>query len=268
MEYTLKANGTFHAYQELWNFNLQKIEDIQQDIEMAIRQLEDRYSDFELIYNRIIKQMDLLSSIYSSYNAIEGGEYILRLRSVLQSYRSRYTREGLDFNLIQNLLIKIADARSGSFEQFPELYHAEKIIEGRKDAAASSDRITKKYKWITFERNRSWFVSPFTNSIIQKNENYPIESYEEPDFIHVGINNTVLKIKDIFSNFPERGKSPAYYLLLNDSAKNFAANMIGKQIFSDKDIMKPMLRPFENVEANTLTPGRVRLFGINHILLY
>ena len=235
---------------------------------MDIRQLEDRYSDFEMIYNRIIRQMDLLSSIYSSYNAIEGGEYILRLRSVLQSYRNRYTREGLDFNLIQNLLIKIADARSSSFEQFPELYHAEKNVTVIKDAAAGRDRLARKYKWITFERNRSWFVSPFTNSIIRKNENYPIESYEEPDFVHVGINNTVLKIKDIFSKFPERQKSPGYYLLLNDREKNFAANRIGKQIFSDKDIMTPILRPFENAEANTLTPGRVRLFGINHILLY
>lgn len=261
-------NSTVHSYRELWNFNLQKIEDIQQSIEQSIHDLENKYVDFEAIYDSIVRQIDLLSSIYSSYNAIEGGEYVMRLKSVLASYRKRYTREDLDFGLIHYLLTAILEKRDRSFEQFPHLSHGSRDMIVKEGAISADNCMIKKYKWVTFGRNRSWFIAPFTDIVIHRNRNYPVESFEEPDFIFVSIGGEVFKIKDIFTKFPVWPETPRYYLILDTMKNNFAADMIGKQIFSDTDITKSILRPFKRTFSNPLSPGRVRLFGINHLMLY
>jgi hypothetical protein len=261
-------NSTAHSYRELWNFNLQKIENIQQSIEKSINDLENKYVGFESVYESIAGQIDLLSSIYSNYNAIEGGEYVMRLKSVIASYRKRYTREDLDFDLIHDLLSAIMEKRDRSFERFPYLSHGgrEMLV---KDRAFSADNcMRKKYRWVTFGRNRSWFIAPFSELVIHRNRNFPVESFEEPDFIFISISGEVLKIKDIFTKFPVWQESPRYYLLLNNMKKNFAADMIGKQIFSDSDITKSIFKPFKRTFSNPFSPGRVRLFGINHLMLY
>jgi hypothetical protein len=269
METSFEDNESSKAYQELWNFNLQKIEDIQQDIEKAVMDMERRRHDFNDLYDGLAKRLDLLSSIYFSNIAIGGIEYVTRLRAVLRAYRNRPAGgEGPNFNLIHSLLTKIADARNRSVEQFPELSNLEYEAAARADAVSVKRRIRRKYSWASFKRNRSWFIVPFNTLDIRKNDNYPVDSSGKPDYIHVDIDNSIVLIKDIFSKFPDQWHSPAFYLLLNNGEKNFAADRLGKQIFANRDLLRPMLRPFAGAAAHQLSPGRVRLFGINHILLY
>jgi len=214
-----------------------------------------------------MQQLDILSSIYAGYNIIQGSEYILRLKSVLQSYRRRYTREGLDFNLIQYLLMKISEVRDASFNTFPEVSHEEMPFVVSGSSPVEADYSGKKYKWVTFERNRSWFISPFMTIDIMKNENYPVVSVEEPDYIYFEINNHIVKVKDIFITSLAEPETPSYFILLDGKLKNFAANLIGKRIYAGQNIIHPFIKPFKNLHEHPLSPGRIRLFGKNHILL-
>jgi hypothetical protein len=259
--------ATYRDYNTLWNYNLQKIEQIQHLIDESIHALEHSYAGFEDRYEEIMQQLDILSSIYAGYNIIRGSEYVLRLKSVLQSYRSRYTRECLDFNLIHYLLLKISDARDSSFNTFPEVSHEDVPLVVSGSQPAENNYCGKKYKWVTFERNRSWFISPFMGIHIVKNENYPAVSVEEPDYIFFNINNDIVKVKDIFIASLAEPDAPSYFILLDDKSKNFAAGLIGKRIYADQNIMHPFIRPFKNIHEHPLSPGRIRLFGKNHIYL-
>src|SRR4030067_687091 len=185
METKSRTAEAFHDYRELWTFNLKKIEDIEHTIEASLHDLENRYADFDTIYGDIIAQLDLLSAIYAGYNTVEGNEYVMRLKSVLKAYGKQYTREGLDFNLIHFLLDKIAELRDRSFEQFPRLSHADKRVAVKEGAQIGGDYLRKKYRWITFERSRSWFMASFTNILILKNKNYPVASLEETIYLTV-----------------------------------------------------------------------------------
>jgi hypothetical protein len=268
MEHNNGDSNAFRDYGELWNFNLQKIEGIQRDIEVSIRELEGYYAGFESRYDEIMRRIDILSSIYSGFNTVRGSDYVLRLKAVLQSYRKRYTREGLDFNLVNDLLIKINDARNSSFENFPGLSHDEAPPAVTACDEPEKDYSGRKYKWVTFERNKSWFIAPFRSIEIRKNKNFPIVSCELPDYLNVEINERTVRVKDIFIKSLERPDNPRYIILLDRAGKNFAASRVGKRIYADRDVMNPIITPFRNVETNALSPGRVRLFGRNHIFLY
>jgi len=267
MELEKNAAVTYLDYSELWNYNLQKIEQIQHVIEDSIHELETAYAGFETRYEQIMQQLDILSSIYAGYNTIQGSEYVLRLKSVLESYRKRYTREGLNFNLIHNLLLKISETRDASFENFPELSHEDMPVIVSNGYPRENEYSRKKYKWITFERNRSWFIAPFMTFDIMKNEDYPIVSVEEPDYLNVDIDKTIVKVKDIFVKSLSEPDTPYYFVLLDGEFKNFAANRIGKRIYAEHNIINPFIKPFKNVHGHPLSPGRIRLFGKNHILL-
>ncbi|OHD63667.1 MAG: hypothetical protein A2176_05920 [Spirochaetes bacterium RBG_13_51_14] len=267
MKNNIVKKAAFQDYGELWNYNLQKIEQIQRSIETSISDLENSYGDFEPRYEEIMQRLDILSSIYSGYNTLAGGEYILRLKSVLTAYRKRYTREGLDFNLLHYLLVKISDARNACFEQFPALSHGDMTFVKAYGGAAGKTHKPRKHNWLTFERNRSWFIVKYGNIDIRKNENFPIVSVQEPDFINVEFDDVVIKVKDIFIKSLEHPGDPRYYILLDRARKNFAANRLGKQVHSDRDFITPHIKPFRTVKSNALSPGRIRLFGRNHIVL-
>lgn len=268
---TVQDNQTttvIREYGELWNFNLQKIEDIHSAIEKSIHDLENKYVDFESAYGEISSQLDLLSSIYSGYNTISGAESVMRLRALLASYRKRYTRESLDFNLVYNLLIKIAELRNASFEYFPSLAHDGKQTAGTHPAAASRGRAAGRYRWITFERNRSWFIAPFTAITVHTSKQFLVGAVEEPDIINIVVGAETVRVRDIFIKSLDHPVSPRYVILTGRASANYAADAIEKSIYAAHDFITPMLRPFTSIRRNALSPGRVRMFGRNHILLY
>jgi hypothetical protein len=261
-------NGiALNDYGELWNFNLQKLEQIQNEIEKSIHDLENRYVDFETVYASISGQLDILSSIYSGYNTVHGSESVMRLRAVLESYRKRYTRESLDFNLVYSLLIKIADMRNASFEDFPRLSHDEMPMVVTEGETPARDYSRRSHKWVTFKRNRSWFIAPFSIIAIAKNIDFTIASVEEPDYLNIGISGKNVRTKDIFIRSLDNPGSPRCVIMLDGMTRNYAADRIGRRIYADRDIISPMLRPFRTVRSHPLSPGRLRLFGKNHLLL-
>ena len=258
---------SFHDYRELWNFTLQKMEHIQGSIENSISDLEKHYAEFESRYGEILEQVDILTSLYSSFNAIEGGESLLRLRAILESYKKRYTREGLDFNLVHRLLLKIAESRNRSFEDFPRLTHhdAATVVAGADEGTVETS--LRRCRWITFKRNRSWFISPFRSIRILSGPDISLQGVEEPDMLVVGTGSEAVAVRDLLARSIEAASPPRHVILLDGGSRNYAADLIGKRIFADRDFITPLLVPFRKAPHNTLSPGRVRLFGKRHLLL-
>jgi hypothetical protein len=263
----IRNKATYRDYGELWNFNLQKIEHIHNEIEKSIHELENKYVDFETAYAEITRQLNILSSIYSGYNIIHGTETVMRLKAVLESYRKRYTRESLDFNLVYGLLLKIADNRDTSFEDFPRLSHDELPAIVTEGEESDRDFSRRRYKWVTFERNRSWFIASFSIITIMKNIHPAVISAAEPDSLALNIDGHAVTVKDIFMRSAEYPESPRCVILMDGMSRNYAADMIGRRIYADRDLVTPMLKPFRTVRGHPLSPGRLRLFGKQHILL-
>lgn len=259
---------SYRDYGDLWNFNLQKIEQIHQRVEESIRILETNYAGFEARYADLDHQLDILSSIYAGYNTIAGLEDIMKLKAVLRTYRERYTREGMDFDLVHSLMERISDARSVSFESFPALSHDSSDASTGRTDTVRKDYSGKKYKWITFQRNHSWFIVPYRSIEIKRSSGFPVVSIEEPDFINVNIDGRIVRSRDIFIKFPDGPENPRYILMIDGDRNNLAAGSLGREIYSDHDFISPMIKPFTKASSNALSPGRIRLFGRNHILLY
>lgn len=268
METESSTGITYMDYQKFWNANLQKIEQLQQHVETSLNALEANYADFEHFYAGIMRQLDIFSSIYSGYNTLRGSEEVMRLKSLLESYRKRYTRESMDFNLINRLMIKICDERNLSFENFPVLSHADAPITADQAAAKGADYSLKKYRWITFERNRSWFIARYLNAYSITNDNFAVRPLEDPEYYAVDTGTGVLRVRDIFSGPRQNAHKPRFYIILDDGTRNYAAGSLGRRIFAEHDFVTPLVTPFRNVPWSSLSPGRVRLFGINHLVLY
>jgi hypothetical protein len=262
------SQATYKDYRDLWNYNLQKIEQIGHIVEESIHELESNHAGFEAMYAGIMRQLDILSSIYSVYNTLDGAEEVMRLKAVLGKYAASCTREGLDFNLVHNLLIKIADARNASFENYPALSHHEPRGPFISRRAKINVEAGHHHRWISFRRNNSWFIAPFSSVGIRVNERYPVISAEEPDYLNIDIHGTIFKIKDIFIKSLQTPIEPRYFIFLDRGKKNYAADEIGKRIYAVNDFIAPRIRPFKKLTAHPLSPGRIRLFGKNHIVLY
>ncbi len=261
-----QQRAAYGDYAELCNFNLQKIEQMCHAVETSIHRLEGNYAGFEAMYADIMRQLDMLSSVYAAYNTIAGGEDVLRLKAVLRDYASKYTREGLDFNLVHNLLLKISDARNAAFEDFPALPHHEQNRPERQRVSRLPDYSGRAHRWISFRRGRSWFLAGFETMRVCENAGFPLLSTEEPDYLTVDIDATVYRIKDLFIKSLDSPVLPRLYLLLDGGQFNYAADEIGKRIYARRDFIHPGIIPFRNIHS--LSPGRVRLFGKQHIVLY
>jgi hypothetical protein len=208
----------------------------------------------------------VLSSIYSSYNNLKGKDYILKLRAVLKNLNNNHNYDSNNFELIHHLYSKIDKLRNASFESFPAMDHSSITtamrIEDQHSAAAHENA---KYKWITFSRNRSWFIFRYNSFMIIKNE--------DAEIIHEG-SNDYLRIdsgKYKIINLLSRDKlteinHPAFFLLIEhkNQTECYAAGRPGKRIFSEKDVISPKIIPFQKSKKYK---GRVRIFGKNHIYM-
>ncbi len=270
MEEKDSIRDDYLRYGDLWTFNLQTIEDIQSDIEKSFIELEREYNKFEPIYYRAERLVKILTSIYSSYNAIDGRDYLLKLSAVIQEYRERYTRKGIDLELLNFLNGKVTELRDKCFQEFPALSH-EYVYPGqeREECPDTSTVLyhaeKRPYKWVTFMRNRSWFIIRFSDLEIIYPESCDSMS-RRGDMVRIVFKGRSLTFKDIFSKFESEKEPPGYFIALDGGAKNYVATRVGKRVLSHSDIITPRIKPFPEKE-HPWSPGHARIFGRNHIVI-
>jgi hypothetical protein len=268
-------NYKYLKYNDFWQNSLQRLEGITKNIEQNFNHLEKQYYNFDKFYNEIITEIDILASIYSSHNNLQGKEYILKLKALLTHYKKRYSHEGIDFNIIHFLNTKINKLREISIKQFPKMEHSYSVSEDISDENDNIDpniqrynelKNSSKYKWITFQRNGSWFITQCSKFQIIREEEPQLPDSNEAK-INIKYEDSVLPVTDIFSGFRRNKKEQIKLFLiikLKNKLKCYAVNKLGKVVMADTDFITPHLRAFEK---SKISSGRFRIFGKNHIYL-
>lgn len=254
----------YQHYRNFWQNNLQKIEEITQLIEKSLSKLEKKYADFQSIYDEISNRIDMLSSIYSHYNSLLGLEYLLKLKAVMRDYRKRYTHEGINFNLIYYIHTKIIELRNKSFEEFPKLKHKQGHSSPKHRARDIAEALP--YKWITFQRNGSHFITPFDEVTIidfkEVHEIYTDECYQ----MHIKVDTVESDVTDLLAISLKEKEKPNHFIFVqrNNRVTCFAAWKTEKRILAKVDLLSPRIKP---LEKNTGFRGSLRLFGVNHLYI-
>jgi len=252
----------YQFYRTFWQNNLQKIEEISELIEQSLLTLEKKYADFQSVYDELISRIDLLSSIYSNFNTIYGLEYLLKLKALLKEYATRYTNEGINFNLVYYLHSKVIELRNSSFDEFPRLYHEQK--ESR-EYTAEEDVESAQFRWITFQRNGSRFITPYDTFSVIEFENIRT-LYADDRRMSIKIDDRIIPVIDPLATSSTENERPNHFLIVQTESGDrcFAARIIGKRILARRDILSSLVKPFTESRA---FKGHLRLFGVNHIYL-
>jgi len=262
---TLNTDYAVERQSRFWNDNLQKIEELHQEIVLFLKSLDKSYESFDEIYGDLKKRIDVFASIYSGYNTINGREQVLQLKATVDSYRKKYTKESIDLPHLESLMSHIGEMRKRSFEQFPLLYHcAEKHVTA--DTTMAS-REKFHYRWITFKENGSWFVTPFNELSIREPCSYSIISRENHDWIIIRYDLGLVRVRTFFQRADEDPDNNSHVLIINGGEKNFLTQETGRKIYARADFMNSMITPFKSQRGFSVTPGRVKLFGKNHIFI-
>ncbi len=265
----IDGNGKYLDYSEFWRVSMEKIEEIQGKLHSAVKELEIKYSGFDEIYDLIEEELNTLSSIYSSYNSIHGGGHVMKLNTLIREYRRHYTGEGIDFDLIHFLLRKIGELRDRSVEDFPLLRHrnepkGEPVYREAKEKKEYRDR---PYKWITYEKNRSWFISPFSDLLIINKEDTEKEVRTDNEHSRFTYRNGTYTAFDHFGSTTTDATQTKFYIIIDNGEKVYSASSVGRKLYAKNDMMKRKVEPFRHPHSTKLYSGYVRVFGKRHILV-
>jgi hypothetical protein len=254
----------YTPYAEFWNAGIDRIEAIQKQLDLEMRRLESQHPDYEKSCGRIKVLAHVLSSIYSGVNVLQGRDDVLALKAMIETCARRYSRQNADFALIGSLLEKIADQRNRSLENFPSLVHHDVVLqEGRRRVRPSEENWP--FRWITFQRGWSWFILPFDELAL-----YDFTSISDWRFTAEGIAASINGEEMVFFDLLSRARTrqePLRYLVSADGGRRFAATSMGRTIYARRDFISGMVKPFSAGTPYALSPGRVQMFGHNHILI-
>ena len=249
---------------EFWQDNLRKMEEISNNLELALNRLEDEYLRFYPLFEEFEENASALSSIQSCFNNIEGRGYILKLNAVIAAYHKIFVTEGIDFSALRFLLAQINELRDKSFETFPWLYHYTEDTKEENEPAVKAEPEKSPFKWVSFFANNSWFIAPFRSlEIFERCDNYKMG---ESEHFTASFDGVEYEGRYIFSKFSDEAKVPEYFLIIN-KRRVFGADKNGRRLYAHNDFMKKQIQPFDGKIDNTFFAGRIRLFGINHLYI-
>jgi hypothetical protein len=214
-----------------------------------------------------MNQLDLLSSIYASYNSLAGHEYLLKLKSLMAAYRKRYTREGINFNVIYFLHAKMIELRREAFSRYPSLTHglAPASAPETGHPAAPAEEYDAPYKWVTFRRHGSFFITLYDRLSVIDWDEAVIEDMDG-DRLVIRHGGGLHGVRDMFPNARRKEEDrPAFFILAGRGGETrcYAADRVGKRMLAKRDFVKTRLKPFQS----RVSPGSIRIFGENHIFI-
>ncbi|MBN1532630.1 MAG: hypothetical protein JXA20_08210 [Spirochaetes bacterium] len=258
------APGPVERHAEYWSGSLQTMEDLHQEIHHFLHVLNLKYGDFESVYRELTSRIDVLASIYSGHNTIEGTEKLLRLKALVERYARRYTREGLDLPLLDSILARIREMRDKSFEDFPLLHHYEAV-----PGEAGMERPQMEshgHRWVTLRQCGSWFITPCGNLKILAPGEYRIISRDDRDQAVIAYEGGIAMTRILLQREIQPLPPDLSVLVLDHGERSFFSEKNGRRIYAKTDIISPLITPFRGGPF-TVSPGRVRLFGIPHIYI-
>jgi hypothetical protein len=248
--------GEAMEYKAFWQENVEKVEEINHRLENALYSLEKKYLDFEGSYRELTDLINLLVSLYSSFNNIPGVDYLLKLRALIQDYKTRYTHAGIEFNVVYYLHSKLKELIASGMDDFPAMSHHQ-----QEQKAPDPDPGSFRYKWLCLKRNRTWFLLQYDEIGIVEGGDAVFESMPNDHSPHIRHRSAVLPVIDYALTSGEVGKANFYVIAtLHGTVRCFACSRLGKKIYAGRDIFK------ESVKE---TGGwrHIRLFGERHLII-
>ena len=261
-----ETTGLYNSFKEN---NLSLISELNRAIDLLLKEIADDQNNLidkiEDINNKIIE----LRSIFFSFHSMAGSEKLIRLKELINFYRydseknkSRIAAADFLVRKIGELLLKHDHE---NYEPFRTTGNISDIYENKMiPINDEGSRVNSRYKWITFSRNNSWFISRFTElKIIEVKEFHPHSTINSKITLETPDNEKIDAV-DLMRG-TETATKPLIGIRLNHNSNFFAADSKGKEIYASKDFITPMkIRLDIN---NPLYSGRVRLFGKNHLSL-
>ena len=249
-------------YRSYWENNLQKIEEISGRIERNLVKLEKKYIGFEESYEELISSIDLLLSIYSSYNNLKGAEYLLKLKACLSSYKKKYTHEGIKFGMLYHLHSKVLELRNVGFADFPGFFRKQKNIAPTEELKID---FLISHRWITFQRFSSWFITPYEKLTIKDHREVDINTNRKDGFALLSFNNRQYPINILMMYSPgKKTERVNHYIIINYNGKEicYPAFSVGKRILAGMDVIGRGLKPYHGTNRKF-----IRMFGQKHIYI-
>ncbi len=253
-----------HLVADFWQNSFHSIEELTHTIEQFLFKLENEYRDFQGLYDALLDHIDVLISLYSSFNNLNGIEYLYKLRATLKEYYKRYTHEGINFNVIYYLHQKVTELREEGFRQNQEKKQCLHKNPSRSRNNLKDAETILPFKWITFQRKNSWFITPFAEIEIIEARSAKTQYHERDQIVSVEHGGIFYSVIDFFPSSGSLHQKNNYFLLVttDNGAYCYAADKMGKKIMARRDWVSMKISPFH---LNISAKGYVKLFGIKHI---
>ncbi len=216
-------------------------------------------------FKKLISSMEISNAVFSALSSREGIQLLLKLKAVTDIYKKNL---GTNTNLIKTaefLINKIEKFSSSCFHEADIERLLEIPVYEIQAVSTGSPAAEFNFKWITFERNRSFFISGYRNLEIYKYDDLnAIYNTSESAFIF-NYNGKDLFIADMLKNPDIENNIPNKIIVIDKGKHCYAADRTGRKILSTYDLISPLIEPLEI--SNSFFPGRVRLFGRRYLLL-
>jgi hypothetical protein len=261
----------YKSYNKFWQQNAESIDKISQKLEKEIIAFEKESQSVNSFLNSIEISLDSLCSIYSAFNTIAGRDYILKLKAVISKQKRLLTNGHNKFDTIFYLLDRINKLKKESLQAFPALKHDHTNIDNKAlfikpDSNKTSIINKKSFKWITFKRNGSWFITPYKDKFhIKANQTNQVSqnSSAEKKVFYRRKKYTVI---DLFSiSYKTHYTEPEIYLNIDNSEYFYSIDMFGKTFMANNNFVKKSIHRFK--KRSTISQGYVRFAGQRYIYL-
>jgi hypothetical protein len=256
----------FELYREYWERNRDFFGQISHDLEKRLINLEKHSFQFKDIYIEIESAIAALMTSYKSDTHAVAHEFLLMMLAHIRDHREEIEKQQISFNVIHFILKKIRSYEEERFSKFPSVSQSEELHTTSK-IKLSHFAENKSFKWITFNRNGSWFVAPYEmlDIVPYRIAPFVVDPHTPENMIE--FNDTRYRVNDLFSS--TLGSPPpdpsCYIIIQNQKSDCFAADHRGKRYLSSRNFIRNKIEPFRSQIG--FASGFIRLGGIRHIYL-
>lgn len=261
-----------YSYSKFLTGNREILHDLNSQLKGITTRITTQHERMLEEIEELFYKINVSTAINQSYSDIRLSESIIKLKAILNDFKSKMDSNTSNLKVIRHILNKIDKLNEKIFTESDTLkdtdeteYVKAEIVNGNEP-----EKIVEKqeftYKWITFRRNNSWFIVPF-------NEFEKIDTRERIKFINPenGFSEAILDsrrifIMDFMKNLNNEDIYPKYILILNSGTSYYAADIIGKQIHSNRDIIHPLINEISGKNKRFYI-GRVKIMGKNHFYI-
>lgn len=260
----------YQYYQDFWQSNYEKINELSSRFENNIYKFEKDFINLITLFKDLNDQLDLLISIYAHYNSIDGQDYLLKLKALLNEYQQQYNSQKTEFNTIYFLINKINELKEECTQKFPAIstdsFDQPEMPENKPESVNFNlNESNAKYKWLSYDRNESSFVVRYDKINYLNPEVLNKIQYKENKLFLIK-EGKLIPIMDYFYR-SEINSLPQQIIMVEYQGSTIllAIDSLGKKVLSSSNKLE------ENLQAITLGNnyflGTLRLFGKKHYLL-